>query len=358
MKPAAAWRDELRTVSIPADLVLQETASGEPTLRKGARYFHSRYRPREEAERVAASAGVREGRPVLVVGLGLGYLPGVLAEWGHAVAVVEPDPAVAKLALDGPLREADVLLAIGEADAIAGDPGFIAFAQSLPQIVVHPPTAQAHPEFTAAIERHVSRIAFAHARLNIAVVGPIYGGSLPIANCVARAFERLGHRVLYVDTSVAAALFEGVKGVAANAASDHLSGRLVELLSEWAYVRINEFGADVCIALAQAPLSPAFARRLAEHGVVTAYWFVENWRHLAYWKDIAPHYDYFFHIQPGDFQAALREIGCTRAMHVPTACDPEIHRPATLEPGDVEYECEVAFAGAGYQNRQEILKSL
>lgn len=359
MKPVGEWRDALQSVSIPPDLAVNDTPSGDPTLRKGDRYFHSRYRPREEAERLAASAGLPDGAAVLVIGLGLGYLPAIFAERGHAVAVVEPDPAVARLALDGPLQMSNVRLAIGDAATIAADPAFTAFAREMPQVVVHPPTAQAYPEFLDAIQRAASRAAFANARLNIAVVGPIYGGSLPIAGYLSRAFERLGHRTLYVDTSLAAGLFDAVKDMRAVAAGERLSGRLVELLGEWAYMRVNEFGADICIALAQAPVPTAFARRLAEHGVVTAYWYVENWRHFGYWKDVAPPYDYFFHIQPGVFEAMLRDAGCKHAMYLPTACDPDIHRPATLDAHDAaEYQCEIAFAGAGYRNRQEILKSL
>ena len=359
MKPAGEWREALESVAVPPELVVHESSSGEPTLRQGDRYYHSRYRPREEAERLAASAGLREGAPVLVVGLGLGYLPQLLAERGHTVAVVEPDAAVARLALEGPLPIQDLLLSIGAAETISADPAFLAFAREMPEIILHPPTAQAHPEFAAVIERATTRAALATARLNVAVVGPIYGGSLPIAGYLARAFERLGHRTLYVDTSLAAELFDATKELRSEAASKRFSNRLVELLGEWAYTRVNEFGADICIALAQAPLPPAFAQQLAHHGIITAYWFVENWRHLAYWRDIARHYDYFFHIQGGAFDEMLGDAGCARSMYVPTACDPEVHRPTTLTSEEgTEYECEIAFAGAGYRNRQEILKSL
>ena len=65
--------------------------------------------------------------------------------------------------------------------------------------------------------------------------------------------------------------------------------------------------------------------------LVTAFWFVENWRHMRYWDQIAPAYDAFFHIQPGEFEAKLDAIGCAHHAFVQTGCDPALHRPVTLE---------------------------
>ncbi|MCC6144038.1 MAG: glycosyltransferase, partial [Candidatus Hydrogenedentes bacterium] len=85
----------------------------------------------------------------------------------------------------------------------------------------------------------------------------------------------------------------------------------------------------------------------------------ENWRHMPYWKDIAPHYDYFFHIQPGPFAQKLNEIGCRYHAPLPTGCDPEAHAPVTLSVEEQEkYGCDIAFAGAGYPNRNEFFKGL
>jgi spore maturation protein CgeB len=111
--------------------------------------------------------------------------------------------------------------------------------------------------------------------------------------------------------------------------------------------------------MAQAPVSRAFPVRLAKEGVVTAFWYVENWRHLPYWKEIAPLYDYFFHIQPGPFEAQLTEAGCAHHACVLTGCDPEIHRPLELSEEDLdEFGCDLSFAGAGYLNRNQFLAGL
>ncbi|MFO0730011.1 MAG: hypothetical protein U0231_15680 [Nitrospiraceae bacterium] len=49
-------------------------------------------------------------------------------------------------------------------------------------------------------------------QLTIAVVGPIYGGSLPIAGYVRRALESLGHKVQWIDHSVHARSYETMGG--------------------------------------------------------------------------------------------------------------------------------------------------
>jgi spore maturation protein CgeB len=111
--------------------------------------------------------------------------------------------------------------------------------------------------------------------------------------------------------------------------------------------------------MAQAPVDRQFPVRLMQRGTVTAFWYIENWRHLPYWRDIAPLYDYFFHIQPGDFEQKLEDIGCQRHAFVPTGCDPEIHKPVELTQDDkTEFGCDLSFAGAGYFNRNQLFSGL
>lgn len=134
---------------------------------------------------------------------------------------------------------------------------------------------------------------------------------------------------------------------------------LVNFLSEYTYARVTEFAANVCIVLAQAPVTRQFPLQLAQADIVTAYWFIENWRHLTYWEDIAPLYDCFFHIQPGVFEHKLEEIGCHRHPFVQTGCDPEVHRPVKLMAEEIEeYGCDLSFAGAGYYNRLQMFLGL
>ena len=103
MKSAKEWLGELSGVRTPDSLEVVEGRRGDSTLKKGDVFLHSRYDPRTEAARLVDAADLDPKRPVLVVGLGLGYHVLELLTRGMTVAVVEPEPAVAKLALAGPL---------------------------------------------------------------------------------------------------------------------------------------------------------------------------------------------------------------------------------------------------------------
>lgn len=360
IQPTAAWRNELADLPADPDVELLPGRSGQPTLRVGGVFLHSRYNPEEEARRLADSAALNPARPVLVVGLALGYHVLELLARGFEVAVLEARPAVGKAAVEGPLAHADCLLGIGDIDAISTDNAFLAFTQKTPQLLVHPASLRVSPEFAEQAVRAVSRAALTRRHLSIAVVGPMYGGSLPIAGYLASAFRKLGHRVLLVDNAPGWTLYHALQGSVENArALSQLTGITMNLLSEWSYARVAEFDPEICIVLAQAPVNQKFPVRLAQQGIVTAYWFVENWRHMPYWRDIAPFYDAFFHIQPGDFERQLDAAGCRNHAFVQTACDPEVHKPVALDEADrATYACDLSFAGAGYYNRLNVLRGL
>ena len=360
MKPATEWRERLCGVPVPDHVEVVAGRGGAPTLRVDKVFLHSRYQPAEEAATLVNSAQLKPNRPVLVIGLGLGYHVRELLAREFDVAVVEPDAAVARLALEHGCAEEKFLLGVGDADSVAAEEAFAAFARKIPQVIVHPPTARLHPRFVEAVTHALSRLALAGQRLGVAVVGPMWGGSLPIAHYIERAFSRLGHRTLYVDNAAAWGLYtEVTQGIKTKVAAAQLGNILTNFLNEWSYARVAEFVPDICLVMAQAPVNTHFPVRLAKEGVVSAFWYVENWRHLPYWQEIARHYDYFFHIQPGQFDEMLRQAGCARSAAVLTGCDPEVHRPVVLTPEEQqEFGCDISFAGAGYYNRLNVLSGL
>jgi len=359
MKPASAWLDVLRGTPASPDIALVACRDGGHTIKAGPVYLHSRYNPHEEAARLIDSAHLDPGRPVLVLGSGLGYHVVELARRGYDVAVVEPDVAVAKLAVEHLLGGTDILLGIGGPDVIAAEPAFAAFGQRIPQLLAHPATERLHGPWAARMAELTTRAALAHERLRVAVVGPMYGGSLPIAGYLERALRGLGHVTTFVDNSMAWPIYQAATERKSKNASRQLGDMLAHFLGEWTYARTAEFMPDICIVLAQAPVGAAFPARLAKDGVITAFWYVENWRHFPYWRGVAPLYDCFFHIQPGEFEEELTKAGCPLHAYVPTGCDPEIHRPVPLTVEEqVAYGCDVSFAGAGYPNRVQMFKGL
>jgi len=360
MRPADAWKTELGGTPDRDDVRIIEARSGKPTLKVGQVLLHSRYDPEREAAQLVDSAGLDPSRPVLVIGLGLGYHVRELLARGFEAAAVEPDAAVARRALEGPLGEAAFPLGIGEVEAVAASEAFRSLARRMPQVLIHPPTARLHPRYVDALRAALAREAFSGVRFSVAVVGPMYGGSLPISRYLADAFRALGHRTLAVDNAEGWPLYEAVTGSVEHARAKAQLGQMVtNLLGEWTYARVAEFNPEICIVLAQAPVRSNFAARLAESGTVSAFWFVENWRHMPYWKQVALEYDYFFHIQPGEFDALLEAIGCKHHAFVQTGCDPAVHRPAELTAEErAEFGCDLSFAGAGYYNRNRLFRGL
>ncbi|HNR36364.1 MAG TPA: glycosyltransferase [Candidatus Hydrogenedentes bacterium] len=360
MKPLCEWLDELASVSVPENIVMIAGRGGDATIKMGNVFLHSRYNPREEATRLIDSANLDAKRPVLVLGAGLGYHVAELLDRGIEAAVIEFNPAVARLAAEGVLRGRDVLLAVGDPETVAASPGFSAFSGRVPQCLIHPSTARLYPEKTDAMTQMVVQAALGAKRLRIAVVGPMYGGSLPITQYLERGFRALGHNVLRVDNAQAWPMYrEATEGIRSKQNARRIGDMIAHCLCEWTYARVSEFGPDICIVMAQAPVDKTFPVRLARDGVIAGFWYVENWRHLPYWRDIAPYYDVFFHIQPGEFEDQLARAGCPCSAFVQTGCDPDIHRPVELTEAErAEYGCDLSFAGAGYHNRLEMFKGL
>lgn len=360
MKPARDYIEELAALVADGTVERAEGRGGAATLKVDGLALHSLYNPEQEAARLIDSAELDPARPVLVVGLGLGYHVAELQRRGFSIAVAEPDAQVAKAALAPALFDLDVLLGIGDPEAMAQSAAFQTFAAQTPQVLVHPPTARLHPEYASRAPGLLSKAALFGRHLNICIVGPMYGGSEPIAGYLADAFRELGHNTLLVDNAPGWPLYQRMTGsIEQKQASDQLGQMFTKVLAEWTYARVVEFNPEICIVLAQAPVDRLFPVRLAQLGIVCAFWYVENWRHLPYWKEIAPLYDCFFHIQPGEFEEQLTEAGCARHAYVQTGCAPEKHRPVTLSPEEQkEYGCDLSFAGAAYYNRVHFFKGL
>ncbi len=94
--------------------------------------------------------------------------------------------------------------------------------------------------------------------------------------------------------------------------------------------------------------------QLRKSGVITIYWFVEDFRVLGYWKRIAPHFDIFFSIQKGAFEKALAEAGARNHYYLPTAFDINLQD----FPVQSMNRMPLSFMGAPYPNRVRVLENL
>ena len=134
-----------------------------------------------------------------------------------------------------------------------------------------------------------------------------------------------------------------------------MQSRMAEVLSQWTLASLAESPPDLVLSLAQAPLTLPVLEHLRKKNFVTAMWFVENYRHLTYWQQMAPGYDYWFVFQRGQCPDAFRQAGAKNVSYLPMAADPTIHHPMTLSEEDRrDYGADVSFVGAGYANRRRL----
>lgn len=338
--------------------------TGVISARAHGRWIHSAYDPVKEAQVWAEGQRYEEGETLVVFGVGLLY---------HVEALCARLPRTAGIVLVVPdlniLVDAAVVRtwgdwmdrvswawgtteAIGERISAAGHPL---------RLVTYVPAAALHADSHRAVESVLQRKVAAQAggQLRIAVVGPIYGGSLPITRYVVSALESLGHDVRWLDHSVHATSYHQLELLKNSQHRLALQSKYAEMLSRVTMAQLAEDPPDIVLSLAQAPLILPALEHLRRKKFLTAMWFVENYRHLTYWQQLAAGYDFWFVIQQAPCITALKQAGAKDVRYLPMAADPSVHRPVELTSAErEEFESDVSFVGAGYANRREIFPRL
>jgi spore maturation protein CgeB len=340
--------------------------NGQPTATVSGRSLHSAYDPRREAETWAAAqaAVCRPGEILIVLGVGLLYHVEALrtcVSRDITIGMIVPDlnelhDVCMARSLDRWVREVEWLWGPVEriAASLASTDCPLRFVSYAPAAALH---ASVHADLERLIRQHVS--ARAGGQVHVAVVGPIYGGSLPIANYAAAALKQLGHRVTWIDHSLHQASYGVMTGLKDPRHRATLQSRLADLLGQVTIARIAEDPPDVVLALAQAPMTLPLLEHLRKKNFVTAMWFVENYRHLTYWQQVAAGYDHWFVIQKQSCEEALRYAGAKQVNYLPMAAEPSVHHPMTLTSEErTTFGADVSFVGAGYANRCDVLPRL
>lgn len=338
--------------------------TGLPSARANGRWIHSAYDPIKEAQAWADSQSHQDGETIVLLGLGLLYhveaLCARLPRTAPVVLVVPDlsllvDAAAARTWGDWVDR---VTWAWGTTEAITER---IASGSHPFRLVTYVPAASLHEDSHRAIETALQRQVAAKAggQLRIAVVGPIYGGSLPITGYAVSALESLGHHVRWLDPSVHATSYHQLELLKNPQHRLALQSKYAEMLSRVTMAQLAEDPPDLVLSLAQAPLILPMLEHLRRKRFLTAMWFVENYRHLTYWQQLAAGYDFWFVIQQKPCIAALRQAGAKDVRYLPMAADPSVHRPMELTRAErEEYGADVSFVGAGYANRRAIFPRL
>ncbi len=336
---------------------------GSPSAMQDGQWIHSAYDPCKEA-RVWAETHVKDWKPGelgVVLGVGLLY---------HVEAVAAMTPAGARLAVVVPdlslLKDAASVRPMGAwfnaVEWIWGTPESMAerlAADSAPlRFFAYAPAAQLHAAAHQQLEDRLrQRVASRQGgQLHVSVVGPMYGGSLPVARSVVAALEALGHRVSFIDHSPHHPSYERFGAYQEARHRLTMQSRFADVLSLGTITHLAEDPPDLVLAIAQAPLNLAVLEHLRKKKFLTAMWFVENYRHLTYWQQLAAGYDYWFVIQRGACMEAMRRAGAPHVCYLPMAADPAVHRPVSLTPAEQdEFGADVSFVGAGYANRRTLL---
>ncbi|UCD35464.1 MAG: glycosyltransferase [Nitrospiraceae bacterium] len=348
---------KLRHDAGSTDCELVHTKTGYPSLRAGRISLHSFYNPMKEACEWAGhyQEEISRAQHIAVLGFGLGYhVMQLLSQVDCPVTVFEPRADVLQKAFSA-LDLTSVLKKI----TLVGD-GEVPDYNLRLTILEHPPSVRLSADYFEKIKGRLNSARMAFEGIRILVVSPVYGGSLPVAQYCSAAMLKMGHQVELVDNS----RFQDALFLARDAATDRQRYRtmvdnLSSFISEMVLSRCEKFKPDIVIALAQAPLSEPCVKTLRSRGVTTAYWFVEDFRFMDYWRSIAVWYDYFFVIQKDKFFDELRSAGAESVHYLPMAACPDIHKPVDLT-GEEQayYGSDLSFVGAGYYNRRHFLTGL
>lgn len=190
--------------------------------------------------------------------------------------------------------------------------------------------------------------------LRILVVLPCYGGSLPMGEYCVTALQDLGHLVDVFNAPSFYGAFSALKELRIHMSRlESLESSLLEVLSQAIYAKVETFEPDLVLALAQAPITRQLLKRLRRDGVLTAMWFVEDFRIFTYWRVFAPLYDFFFTLQKSPFLDELKAAGMPNGVYLPAAALPSFHQPVELSRQEQKlFGSAVSFVGAGYPNRR------
>ncbi len=349
--------DKISNAGQSADIIVSESKSGMPTLRVNNIYIHSSYDPVKEAAAWVKSyeQKICSADHIVVFGFGLGYhIVELFRSSGMHITVFEPNIIILKAAL----QRADLEPVLSKIKIITDDS--VPYFEGNTAALTHKPSLNLAPEYFNRVLSKLKARDILSKGLRVMVVGPVYGGSLEVARYCSSSLINLGHTVELVDNSRFDDMLFYIKKITRN--KDHynaLVDQFTHLLSEFVIARCEEFKPDIVFALAQAPLTPESMNRIRQYGVKTAYWFVEDFRFMEYWKQIASSCDHFFTIQKDDFFNELQQSGLHNYHYLPMAAFPAVHKSLEMTEEEIKYYgSDVSFVGAGYYNRRHFFGGL
>jgi len=356
---------KLSKIQIISNLTQVIASSGDPILKKKGMSFHSRRDPWAEARKFAQSDAIQtikaNGRFPVIFGLGSGYHIRALSEEFDTLAVIETDMEVLRLSLE----TFDWTSYLSRITFLTRPDQIPARIKAQGTLLAHRPSQRSSPadyaRFLAIFDGHnlIETHASQNNTLKFMVVSPIWGGSLPITFHAVKALTSLGHEVRCLDLSVIEPLYMDIQNTdPTRAGHDLAAGRLVQFMGDYVALMAESEKPDFLLALAQAPLNKPALARIRSLGIRTAFWFVEDYRFMKYFREIADSYDFFFHIQGQALEKELTDLSVEHFSYLPLAADPELFKPAENLEALAPFRTDLSFMGSGYPNRRHLFSKL
>lgn len=355
--------------SSPSQVSIEYGLTGEPVVCFKGLCLDQKDKPVRASEvwveRTVGSSAIQKAQDIVAGGIGSGYhLRALLGTLGtKRLHLIEPKPEILKAAFSiADYR--DVIRGLTTLSLTVQQFEQAVQAQMNPnhvEFVIHPQSQVISGDLLDEFRRsYWSMRGLDELRPNIAVVGPMYGGSLPIAGYVTNALKQLGQRVYPIDVSEFYSPFKGVtKHVRDKGRIDTLEANYIELLSQMVLETVLEKKIDMLVCLAQAPVSGRVLEEMRKKGIVTVMWFVEDCGRFSAWQHISRYYDYMFLIQRDTYLEKVKQAGAGRAIYLPVACDPSVHSPVDLAAEEKQrWGSLLSFLGAGYNNRLHVFATL
>ena len=298
---------------------------------------------------------VADADTLVVIGVGAGYHIEAIQARGSTVSIVEPSVSVFWALLES--RDITAILANAEHLFLGERFEARCFESGDAALAVRPQAQALYPELCRSVKSMLySTRGFSSLHPSFAVLGPLQGGTLPTTVYTTDALSRLNQRVRQIDVSGFAPAYHLLNDLLSEEVRQKvMHGNLIEVISQAVVESAHEKPIDVLICMAQAPISGRALTELRKMGVITVLWFVEDYLRFTYWREIAQFFDFVFTIQRGACIEQIKAAGAGQVHYLPTACDPEIHRPVELSTEERErWGSLVSFVGAGYHNRQQM----
>lgn len=360
--------EQLKEAETTSLVAVQARRSGF-TIRDGNHYCISAYDPEKEAleqyHRLQKTGN--NSSPILLLGFELGYLARIIIEREKSdLLIVEPSLEMLKLAmqtndLTSIIKRSRFIIQTDYNFAIRKVHDYTGSSNQNPVIFESIAAKRMFPEYLASFKLSIQQTERSkNQRYRILVVGPIYGGSLPVARHTVDAFRQLGHKTEFLDNSAFADGLDHLDKLGGNQLhQDKIKSGFISLLSQTVLVKALDMKAQLIFFIAQAPVTAGLLQELKKIGIPTAYWFVEDGRLMEYGLKIAPWFDVFFHIQKGWYERELHRAGAKVIHYLPMAANPLTHKPISLDAEQVEfYSSDISHMGAGYFNRRNFFLGL